>query len=93
MAGAIRLRGADVAPTLRALVDIARLEAGEPTSAALVAHVDAGEVAARIGVLQSQARAALAMVSLPAQATGDAGADDASGAAVHAPQPTAQPEG
>jgi hypothetical protein len=59
----IKLRGADVAPTLRALVDIARLESGEVTSAALVAHVDASSVAARVGELQRQARAALVAVT------------------------------
>jgi hypothetical protein len=62
LAREIKLRGADVAPVLRALVDIARLEAGEPTSAALVAHVDAAAVASRVSELQRQARAALAVV-------------------------------
>jgi hypothetical protein len=95
LAREIKLRGADVAPVLRALVDIARLEAGEPTSAALVAHVDAATVASRVGALQRQARAALAVVetvvdvgddddaSLTAQAAGESLASDASsGAAV-----------
>jgi hypothetical protein len=62
LVGEIKLRGADVAPVLRALVDIARLESGEPTTAALVAHVDAATVASRVSELQRQARAALAIV-------------------------------
>jgi hypothetical protein len=62
LVGEIKLRGADVAPVLRALVDIARLESGEPTSAALVAHVDAATIASRVTELQRQARAALAVV-------------------------------
>jgi hypothetical protein len=89
LSGEIRLRSADVAPTVRALVDIVRLESGEATSTALVAHVDAADVAARVGALQRQARAALATVSLPAQATGD----DGSPSAVHAVEETAPPEG
>jgi hypothetical protein len=60
--GEVRLRGADMAPWVRALVDIARLEAGAPTSASVVAHVSAADVAARVGALQAQARAALAIV-------------------------------
>jgi hypothetical protein len=89
LSGEIRLRSADVAPTVRALVDIVRLESGEATSTALVAHVDAAAVAARVGALQRQARAALASSSLAAQATGD----DGSPSAVHAVEETAPPEG
>jgi hypothetical protein len=72
LVGEIKLRGADVAPVLRALVDIARLESGEPTSAALVAHVDAATVASRVGELQRQARAALAIVNPIADIDSDA---------------------
>jgi hypothetical protein len=68
--GEVRLRGADMAPWVRALVDIARLEAGEATSASLVAHVSAADVAARVDALQAQARAALAIV--PADGAGSA---------------------
>jgi hypothetical protein len=72
LAGEIKLRGADFAPTVRALVDIARLEAGEPTSSALVTHVTADEVIARVRALQTSAIAALsAPVSPITEAAGD----------------------
>jgi hypothetical protein len=76
----IKLRGADVGPVLRALVDIARLEAGEATSATLVAHVDASAVAARVGELQRRARAALVAVTADVtdQGVGSQGSDAAS---------------
>jgi hypothetical protein len=48
----------DPAAWLRVLVDVARLEAGEATSATLVAHVGS-DAAARVMALQQQARAAL----------------------------------
>jgi hypothetical protein len=106
LAREIKLRGADVAPVLRALVDIARLESGEPTSAALVAHVDAATITSRVSELQRQARAALAVVvesdpddgsdvgvSLAAKAARDTGLDVNQAGAVHAPKPDGQPEG
>jgi uncharacterized protein (UPF0254 family) len=78
LSGEIRLRSADVAPTVRALVDILRLEAGEPTSAALVAHVSSAEVADRVAQLQAQARAALTMAAADASLAAPATGDDAS---------------
>jgi hypothetical protein len=48
----------DPAAWVRVLVDVARLEAGEATSATLVAHVGS-DAAARVLALQAQARAAL----------------------------------
>ena len=57
--GAIPIRNGDEAASLlRALVDVARLEAGESTSNTLVAHVGAG-AAAEVIALRDQARAAL----------------------------------
>jgi hypothetical protein len=62
--GEIKIRhAADAAELLKVLTDIARLEAGEPTSASLVAHVDAGTVAARVAELQAEARRTLAIVA------------------------------
>ena len=48
----------EAAELLRALVDVARLEAGQPTSASIVAHVGR-EAAAGVLALREQARAAL----------------------------------
>lgn len=54
--GEIPLRnGSEAAEWVRVLVDIARLEAGEPTSAALVAHITADATAARLAELKRQA--------------------------------------
>lgn len=60
--GKVPIRHAgDAADLLRVLVDVARLEAGEATSVALVGHVsDRGEVAARVAAMQQRAREALA---------------------------------
>ena len=79
--GEVKVRHAqDASELIRTLVDVARLEAGEPTSAALVATVNASDVAARVAELQRSARAApvvaageLADVkpSPPASVTGD----------------------
>jgi hypothetical protein len=61
--GGIPIRnGAEAAELLRALVDVARLEAGESTSNTVVAHVGPGAVTAVLA-LRDQARAALAMTS------------------------------
>lgn len=57
--GRIPIRNGDEAATLlRALVDVARLEAGQPTSTALVAHVGTGATA-EVLALRDQARRAL----------------------------------
>jgi hypothetical protein len=65
--GEIKIRhAADAAELLKVLTDIARLEAGEPTSAALVAHVGAADVARQVAELQAEARRTLAIVA-PAQ--------------------------
>ena len=64
--GEITVRHAqDASELIRTLVDIARLEQGEPTSASVIAHVDASVVAARVAELQRSARAALAAVAVP----------------------------
>jgi hypothetical protein len=55
----------DPAAWLRALVDVARLEAGEATSATLVAHVGS-DAAARVLALQARARSALSSTVLAA---------------------------
>jgi hypothetical protein len=58
--GEVKVRHAqDASELIRTLVDVTRLEGGEPTSAAVVAHVDSATVAARVAQLQAQARAAL----------------------------------
>jgi hypothetical protein len=63
----------DPADWVRVLVDVARLEAGEPTSASVVAHVG-GAALARARELRDEARAALdAVPSSSAQAADDAG--------------------
>ena len=65
--GEITVRHAqDASELIRTLVDIARLEQGEPTSASVIAHVDASVIAARVAELQRSARAALAAVAVPA---------------------------
>jgi len=62
VSGSIPIRNGDEAASLlRALVDVARLEAGESTSNTLVAHVGAG-AAAEVRALRDQARAALGLV-------------------------------
>jgi hypothetical protein len=61
VAGSIPLRnGSEAAELLRALVDVARLEAGQATSASAVLHVGA-DATARVLALRDQARAALGM--------------------------------
>ena len=56
VAGHIPVRNADeAAQLLRALVDVARLESGDPTSTALVAHVGA-TATAQVLALRDQAR-------------------------------------
>jgi hypothetical protein len=68
--GAIPVRnGGEAADLLRALVDVARLEAGESTSNTLVAHVGAG-AAAEVIALRDQARRALGQGTDPAQSVG-----------------------
>jgi hypothetical protein len=61
--GEVKVRHAqDASDLIRVLVDVARLEEGEPTSTAVIAHVDSATVAARVGQLQAQARAALGVL-------------------------------
>lgn len=48
---------------VRVMVDVARLEEGQHTSAALVAHLGSDDTAARVAALQTSARAALARVN------------------------------
>jgi hypothetical protein len=88
-AGRIPIRNGDEAATLlRALVDVARIEAGQATSTALVAHVGTG-AAAEVLALRDQARRALGQgidtavtgasldaVSYPATAGDDIPGDD-----------------
>lgn len=53
--GAIEVRrGDEAAALLRAVVDVARMEGGEPTSASVVAHMSSGDMAARIARLQAE---------------------------------------
>lgn len=78
--GAIRVPGGDAAALLRVLVDIARLEAGEATSAAVIAHLSGEDVRARVEGLRQQAAAVLAvrsveLASAAARAVADVGAD------------------
>jgi len=71
LSGEVPIRHAsDAAEWVRVLVDIARLEAGQPTSASIVAHVDGAAVTARLDEIRGQAIAALA--SPAAQVTGEA---------------------
>jgi hypothetical protein len=61
-AGQVPIRNAgEAADLLRALVDVARLEAGEATSTAIVAHVGAGATA-EVLALRDQARRMLGRV-------------------------------
>jgi hypothetical protein len=61
--GEVKVRHAqDASELIRVLVDVARLEKGEPTSATVIAHVDSATIAARVGQLQAQARAALGVL-------------------------------
>jgi hypothetical protein len=61
--GEVKVRHAhDASELIRVLVDVARLEEGEPTSTAVIAHVDSATVVARVGQLQAQARAALGVL-------------------------------
>jgi len=79
-AGAIVVKGPDVAALLRVLVDIARLEAGEHTSAALVGHVSTSDALARVATLREEARAALGSAAVVvASAAAVAVADDPAG--------------
>jgi hypothetical protein len=76
--GSIPIRHAeDAATLLRALVDVARLEAGQPTTATAVLHVGA-DATARVLALRDQARAALGMASSTALAADDSPAQEAS---------------
>jgi hypothetical protein len=51
--GAVQVkRGDEAAALLRAVVDVARMEGGEPTSASVVAHMSSEAMAARIAQLQ-----------------------------------------
>src|SRR4051812_26149005 len=63
--GEIRLRSADVANWVRTLVDVARLESGQPTATSVVAHLSHEEVIERVRTLQASARAALARTGRP----------------------------
>ena len=78
--GAIKVPGSDAAALLRVLVDIARLEAGEPTSAAVIAHLSGGDVRERVEALRSQARQVIEargvdLASAAALAVADTGGD------------------
>lgn len=53
----------DPAEWVRVLVDVARLEGGQHTSAALVAHIGGDNAATRVDALQASARAALVKVN------------------------------
>jgi len=64
VAGHVPIRnGGEAAELLRALVDVARLEEGQPTSTALIAHVGASATA-EVLALRDQARAALGMANV-----------------------------
>jgi hypothetical protein len=65
----------DPAEWVRVLVDVARIEEGQHTSAALVAHLSSEDTAARVAALQTSARAALERVngSSATRAMGDTG--------------------
>jgi hypothetical protein len=81
--GRVPIRNADDAATLlRALVDVARIEEGQPTSTALVAHVGTGATA-EVLALRDQARRALG-VGTDVAVTG-ASLEHVSGAATAAP--------
>jgi hypothetical protein len=67
--GRIVVKGPDVAALLRVLVDVARLEAGEHTSAALVGHLSGGAALERVAVLRQQAREALGSPDLSTSET------------------------
>lgn len=64
--GSIRLRSADVAGVLRVCVDIARIEEGQATSTALVAHLSGADVRSRVAELQQQARSILSAAAVAA---------------------------
>jgi hypothetical protein len=67
--GEIPVRHAgDAAELVKVLVDVARLEAGESTSNAVVAHVTSDQLA-RVRALQEQARTALSSAVLAVDAT------------------------
>ena len=53
----------DPADWVRVLVDIARLERGQPTSTSLVAHIGTADSAARLAALQTTARETLSRVN------------------------------
>lgn len=76
-AGRIKLKsGEDAAALLRALVDVARLEAGEATSVHLSAHVSAGDAAARLAAIRARAASlVLDADTVPASAAAVAVAD------------------
>ena len=77
--GAVPVRNGDEAATLlRALVDVARLESGDPTSTTVVAHVGS-DAMARVVALRDAARAAIdATVSGTAVAAYDTPGHDSS---------------
>lgn len=71
----------DPADWVRVLVDIARLERGQPTSTSLVAHIGGADSAARLAALQTTARETLSRVnghalSALTEVTADEQADD-----------------
>jgi hypothetical protein len=75
VAGSVPIRnGEEAATLLRALVDVARLEAGESTSNAIVAHVGAG-AAAEVRALRDQARQALGLSAAAVAAVDIPGVD------------------
>jgi hypothetical protein len=75
--GEMKVRHAgDVAELVRVLADVARLEAGQPTSASVVAHLSSEDAAERLTRLQASARAALAAVNGRTSATAVVVADE-----------------
>jgi hypothetical protein len=78
-AGEVPVRHAgDAAELVRVLVDVARLEAGQATSQAVVAHLTAEATAQRFAELQQRARAVL--VSPAVLAAGDTAGRSEAGA-------------
>lgn len=69
-------RGDEAAALLRALVDVARLEAGEATSHTLRATVDQGEAVAAVIALRDRARSAIGATSSGSASATALAADD-----------------
>ena len=52
VSGAVEMQGRDLAPLISSLVDVARLEEGQSTSNAVVAHLSSAETRARLTELR-----------------------------------------